>query len=563
MICKNEISNIENLLNIVCPILEQVVVVDTGSSDGTKEKLLELSQKYSNLEIKEFEWIKDFSAARNHAFSFATQEFIMFLDCDDLVDAKELINFKDNFLKDDSVDCWILDYIYSRYPNGDPQTILGRERFVRRECSPRWVGAIHETISIWNMRQRYYGALKVIHNQTGKVVDYNRNVDILASEFEKNPRDPRTAYYYGKELFDRVNPKGIEVLKHFVALPSKYWDDEINGRFRLACDDLVNNRLTEALHHAESIYHLDSSRLRAEGYWVYGQVEQKLKNFKVAIKWYERCLDGEPGSPRVLNREYYTWNPMYRLSECYREMGLLDESVYWYNRVCGILPNTNSMVSALENSLINKFFAGRSLKVIEQVSHTPIRSDSVLSTCMFGNSKFAEGKLDGLVVDNSCNVKLVKPGGFVWSRTELLDQIGLGLIGKAVYNGVELFNYVVSNPALPKFILSTGDINFGPYRIRIDQLRKSLIKNGYPIVQRDGDYLITQNLNASSGNAKIKILDVCEWLPDSNYSGYGIDKADIVVCSSPMLSELLSKKFPDKNVMCVEDHVDFVEQEWL
>jgi glycosyltransferase involved in cell wall biosynthesis len=570
MIVKNEQSNIGNLLELVCPVLEEVVIVDTGSTDLTLDILKEKQSKYPNLKVEHFTWIKDFAAARNFAFSKATQDWVFWVDGDDLVDPVELKKFKDVFLDEPNTDCWILDYVYARYPNGEPHTVLGRERFLRRSTNPQWIGAIHETVSIWTMRQRYYGPLKIIHNQEGKITDPNRNVEILASEYEKNPGDPRTAYYYGKELFDRVDEKGIEILNNFVALPSKYWDDEINARFRLACHDLVNEKLTEALHHAEAIYHLDPSRLRAEGYWIFGQVEQKLQNYKVAIRWYERCLDGEPGSPRVINREYYTWNPMFRLSECYRDMNDFDRAVEWYEKVCEILPSTNPMIKQLENSIMAKFFPDNKLKVLEQISMRSdvqtIRTDSVHSLqALLFSKNFGHGRFDGIVVESGyCNTNLLKPRGFVWSRSELQNS-NLGYLGKAVYNGVEVHNYVLADQTLPKFVVPQGnDISFGPYRLRIDQLRKSLAKNGYPLIDRDGDFLVAQNLNFFAGDeAKFMILDVCEWLPHSSYSEYGVSKANMIICSSPLLTELMANKFPSKKVSCVEDHVDFTEQQWL
>jgi glycosyltransferase involved in cell wall biosynthesis len=571
MIVKNEQSNIANLLDLTCPTLEEVVIVDTGSTDSTINILREKQAQYPNLKVENFTWIEDFSAARNFAFSKATQDWVFWMDGDDLVDPTELKRFKDSFLDDPTVDCWILDYVYSRYPNGSPQTVLGRERFLRRSKNPNWIGAIHETVAIWGLNQRYYGPLKIIHNQEGKVIDPDRNIRILESEFNKNPNDPRTAYYYGKELFDRVNPKGIEILNHFVSMPSKYWDDEINARFRLACHDLVNNRLTEALHHAEAIYHLDSSRMRAEGYWIYGRVEQALQNHKIAIKWFERCLDGEPGSPRVINREYYTWNPMFRLAECYRDLGDLDNAIRWHQKIGTVIPFTNPMVVELEDSIFNKFFSDRP-KIIEQKSffHDRLRPDSFVSdfateSCYFGDKKF-----DGLVIHNDYpydfpNIRLVKLGGFVWTRSEIdPKETRVGYIGKAVYNGAEMHNYVVSDPSLPTFTLpSHGDTNFGPYRIRIDQLRKSLVKNGYRLVDQDADFFVTQNLLSSHPRAKFNILDVCEWLPGSDYSEYGVEFADAIVCSSPLLTEKMKAKFPNKPVMCVEDHVDFTDQDWL
>jgi glycosyltransferase involved in cell wall biosynthesis len=575
MICKNEQTNIGILLDQVCPILEEVIVVDTGSTDGTLEILSQKKKEYPNLVVDHFVWIKDFSAARNYSFSKATQEWIAWLDCDDQVDPLELKNFKEGHLNDPSVDCWILDYIYSRYANGEPHTTLGRERFVRRSRMPRWVGAIHETIDISGLSTRSYDKLKVVHHQQGKTIDYSRNVEILASEFEKNPNDPRTAYYYGKELFDRVDPKGLEVLRHFVNLASNKWvwyDDHCNALARLAFDDIVNNKLTEALNKADKIYHLDNSRMRAEGYWIYGRVEQKLKNYKVAIKWFERCFDGQPPTPAVINREYYTWNPAYQISECYCELGDFDGAVRYYDEVVKTISPNNTMLKSLEDKILKKFF-GSGPFILENCT-VNVRKDSVKTNYMISNlSSFGVGKFDGIVtnVANSENCKaLLKPKGFLWT-TKVMESSdrgsNFGSLGEAVFAGHKFNNYIRTDSTLPNFYIHDGDWDFGPYRLRIGQLKYSLIKNGYPVHSQpseneDISYCVSQNLNRFN-KGMVKILDVCEWLPNSDYKSVGVERADMITCSSPMLAKLMKEKFPNKNILCVEDHVDFTEQEWL
>ena len=85
MIVKNEAPRIERVLNSVKDFADEIIIVDTGSNDNTKE----LASKFTD-KIYDFEWVDDFSRARNFSFSKANGEYIMWLDADDFIPKEEL-----------------------------------------------------------------------------------------------------------------------------------------------------------------------------------------------------------------------------------------------------------------------------------------------------------------------------------------------------------------------------------------------------------------------------------------------------------------------------------------
>ena len=78
IIGKNEEKNIEKCLAPLMAYDFEIVYVDTGSTDHTKE----LAAKYTD-NIYDFEWISDFSAARNFSLEKATRDYVLVLDCDE------------------------------------------------------------------------------------------------------------------------------------------------------------------------------------------------------------------------------------------------------------------------------------------------------------------------------------------------------------------------------------------------------------------------------------------------------------------------------------------------
>src|SRR5690554_5754125 len=84
MIVKNEEDVLERCLNSVKGLMDEIIIVDTGSTDKTKE----IARKFTD-KIYDFEWIDDFSAARNYAFQQATKEYIFWMDADDVMVEQE------------------------------------------------------------------------------------------------------------------------------------------------------------------------------------------------------------------------------------------------------------------------------------------------------------------------------------------------------------------------------------------------------------------------------------------------------------------------------------------
>jgi glycosyltransferase involved in cell wall biosynthesis len=84
MIVKNEQDNLPKCLASVEGIFDEIVVVDTGSNDRTKEIAREFGAN-----VFDFPWIDDFAAARNEALSHATGDYAFWLDADDVVEPEQ------------------------------------------------------------------------------------------------------------------------------------------------------------------------------------------------------------------------------------------------------------------------------------------------------------------------------------------------------------------------------------------------------------------------------------------------------------------------------------------
>lgn len=84
MIVKNEAAHLDRCLSLARPHVDEIVVIDTGSTDGTQD----IAQRYADV-YEEIEWPGSFSEARNYSLDRATGDFILILDGDEWIEGEE------------------------------------------------------------------------------------------------------------------------------------------------------------------------------------------------------------------------------------------------------------------------------------------------------------------------------------------------------------------------------------------------------------------------------------------------------------------------------------------
>ncbi len=89
MITKNEEQFLEQCLNSVKNLVDEIIIVDTGSTDKTKE----IASKFT-AQIFDFKWCDDFSAARNESLKHAAKDWILILDADEQLDPSGIEEIK-------------------------------------------------------------------------------------------------------------------------------------------------------------------------------------------------------------------------------------------------------------------------------------------------------------------------------------------------------------------------------------------------------------------------------------------------------------------------------------
>lgn len=144
MIVKNEAAVLDRCLRSVADLMDEIILVDTGSTDNT----LEIARKYTD-HIYHFDWCDDFAAARNFALSHATMDYIYSCDADEVLDEvnhKRFEHLKEAMLPE-------VDIVQMYYLEDGIQTVLNTNRELRPKLWKRlrqfyYVDPIHETLRL-------------------------------------------------------------------------------------------------------------------------------------------------------------------------------------------------------------------------------------------------------------------------------------------------------------------------------------------------------------------------------------------------------------------------------
>ena len=145
-IMKNEISHVEAWLNNVRVFAQEIIVVDTGSTDGTNEFLA----KQFDVKLISYEWQHDFAQAKNVALQEATGDWLVFTDADEcFYQPQNIIEYLEQLDKKSTS----IEAIFCPIDNIDADSnneIINSDvvpRIIRNYVGIKYMGAVHEQLT--------------------------------------------------------------------------------------------------------------------------------------------------------------------------------------------------------------------------------------------------------------------------------------------------------------------------------------------------------------------------------------------------------------------------------
>jgi len=340
MIVKNEEQFLEQCLNSVKDWVDEIIIVDTGSTDHTKE----IAAKFTD-RLYDFEWSDDFSAARNESLKHATGDWILVLDADETIAETDIQKIKE-LVKSTPADGYLLiqrNYFRSEQDLQYGQKFTGISVKATSQDEAGFVSSANDSYSEsrntigWistpivrlfrNVPQvRFSGVVHedVAPSLTGSIINSNLplhhfgklNLSVWKSKSQlyeklaerKVETEPDYYAYYelGRQYF--ANQKialAKEMFLKSISLNDAFW---VNW-FNLGAIQLLENNLDSAQQCLEKAKTLNPNAVQI--YANLGVVYAKQKKFQKAIDIFVLGLNLNPNQPGVFKN----------MSLCYLEMG--------------------------------------------------------------------------------------------------------------------------------------------------------------------------------------------------------------------------------------------------
>ena len=341
LIIKNEETVLARCLESVQGLFDETIIVDTGSIDSTQK----IAAGYTS-KLYSFPWNSDFAAARNFSFSKATQEYIFWMDADDVFKVSHMADFlswkEKNFQNADMI---YLPYYTAWDDAGKPLVSFDRERIVRNHAGFSWEGRVHETLTHPHPEKITKLRLDIpVFHYSVKTTYSDRNLLIYKNQLaEGETLSLRDTFYYARELLYHENwDQAIHYFTTFLQDPAGWKENKIEA-CRLLAQCYQHSSAREAAL-AILFYSFSFDIPRAEICCSIGELFLQNSQYEQAIFWYRAALacSKDETSGAFLLHDCYDYIPCMQLCVCYDRLGDTEKAELYHKKAGLYRPDTSA-----------------------------------------------------------------------------------------------------------------------------------------------------------------------------------------------------------------------------
>ena len=373
MIVKNEEKFLAQCLKSIKEAVDEIIIVDTGSTDKT----VEIAQSFG-AKVYHHPWRNSFSEARNHSLSYATCDWILQIDADEALEQAD-IPLLHKLIQTDSNNA-IYVAIYSELPGGQSKHYYTR---VYRRGKAHYEGIVHNQLILngnampSEIRLYHYGYNLSNEEMKNK---YKRTGDLLRKQLAEDPNNifamaNLIRNYRNEYNFDKV----IELGEAGLNIPASPTDvDSRNQRLRIYIDFAYALLNTNQINRAEAVCKdaFNENPDSLDILYVTGDILSRKGEFDKAIHYFKKYLitkDKENKNPavnlRIVDTYYYEHKAYNNIGECYNRLGLYSKAELAYKKAMEL----NGKESLYYSNLAHLYISQNRFQEAENIANTAIK----------------------------------------------------------------------------------------------------------------------------------------------------------------------------------------------
>jgi glycosyltransferase involved in cell wall biosynthesis len=370
MIVKNEEDSLQRCLGSVRDFVDEIIIVDTGSTDKT----VEIAQSFG-AKIYYFEWNDNFADARNHSLSKATKDWILVMDADDEFEREDkwkLLNITENKVIGANAYCGRTICYSGEVPDKNSIIMNMNIRLIKNHRGYKFEGSIHEQIVLApedlgnpyalvaiDIRFHHYGYLVSVIAAKDK---HTRNIGLIEKELKKNSQNAFMLFNMGNEYYAMHDYK--KALDYYMQ-SYKYFDPQPGFSSMLLIRIIMCH---QTMGNSKEIFSFVKFGLKyyprfTDFEYLKGDELLRQKKILQAICAYKKCLKiGEPPVNMNNMAGIGTYKPHYTLSTIYTAIGEYDKAIFH----CGKALKYNRMFREAYAEIVDLLkLKGNSVKTIK------------------------------------------------------------------------------------------------------------------------------------------------------------------------------------------------------
>lgn len=342
MIVKNEAEVLKKTLPELAQAVDEIIVVDTGSTDETIE-----CAKRHGAKVYNFPWINDFSAARNESLKYATGDWIIWIDADESISAQSIKVLK-TAIAESKEDAFCLPIYESKYGQQEEGIFYFRIKAFRNGFGFHFERPFNEQVydkdgSLLST-QSYLPNAKIFHwgRDLGKdklQAKKERNFKILAESIKTKPNDPHYHFLLANNYYDIKNME-MSVIEYKKVV-------ELEPNSIIAADSMImiakifidQSKYSDAYDYLKPAAKIEPNN--AEIYNLIGVIYISIEDYDKAIQVLEHSIKLNP-SQNISNfnkPSEYGFTPRFLLGNVNILAGNTAKALYWFESAYGYSPS--------------------------------------------------------------------------------------------------------------------------------------------------------------------------------------------------------------------------------